>query len=332
MSYIYLTEHSSKLSISENRLIVTKEKEILESVPIEIVEAVNVYGNGQVTTQCIHECLKREIPIIYYSHNGRYYGRLQPDGHIGVLRQRKQAVFNTSSVALELAKKIIGAKIQNQTVILRRYAYERKLDFSEKYLRMHISRGKTSEAKAINELMGYEGNAARVYFESLSELVTPDFRFHGRNRRPPQDPFNSMISLGYSILMNEVYGKLVAKGLNPYLGFIHQDRENHPALASDLMEEWRMIIVDSTVLSLITGHEIFIDHFRVGEDGGVYLTQEGMKIYMRKLEKKFRQENRYLSYIKTPVSFRRAIESQVNAFAHVLDDDDIGVYEPIIIR
>lgn len=255
MSYLYLTENAAKLSVRENRLVVTKEKEILESVPIETVEAVNVYGNGQITTQCIHECMKREIPIVYYSQNGRFYGRLQSYSHIEVLRQRKQAVFNKNPMALELSKKMIDAKIRNQIVILRRYAYERQLDFKKEYRQMNLLRKKICGVKSINELMGYEGNAARIYFDVLNKLVAPEFSFQGRTRRPPKDPFNAMLSLGYSILMNEVYGKLIAKGLNPCLGFMHQDRENHPALASDLIEEWRMIIVDSTVLSLITGHE-----------------------------------------------------------------------------
>lgn len=332
MSYLYLTENAAKLSVSENRLVVTKEKEILESVPIETVEAVNVYGNGQITTQCIHECMKREIPIVYYSQNGRFYGRLQSYSHTEVLRQRKQAVFNKNPMALELSKKIIDAKIRNQIVILRRYAYERQLDFKKEYRQMHLLREKICGVKSINELMGYEGNAARIYFDVLNKLVTPEFSFQGRTRRPPKDPFNAMLSLGYSILVNEVYGKLIAKGLNPCLGFMHQDRENHPALASDLIEEWRMIIVDSTVLSLITGHEILIDYFRKDDDGGVYLTQDGMRIYIRKLEMKFRQRNRYLNYVKQSMTFRRAIEFQVNAFARVLDNNDINAYDPIRIR
>lgn len=332
MGYLYLTENSAKLSVSENRLVVTKEKEVLESIPIETVEAVAIYGNGQVTTQCIHECLRREIPIIYCSQNGRYYGRLQPDSHIGVKRQRKLADFNRTPVAMELAKKIIGAKIRNQIVVIRRYANERNLNFKEKYLKMQILRGKIDQVDNINELMGYEGNAAKIYFDSLNELVEPDFRFDCRSRRPPKDPFNAMLSLGYSILMNEVYGKLIAKGLNPYFGFIHQNRENHPSLASDLMEEWRMIIVDSTVLNMISRHEILAGHFQKENDGGVSLTQDGIQTYLQKLEMKLRQKSQYLAYVKEPVSFRRAIEIQVNAFAHVLDNDDISAYEPVLIR
>ena len=224
------------------------------------------------------------------------------------------------------------AKIQNQMVVLRRYATSKKINFSGKYSHMKILQNKIQNTHKIEQIMGLEGNAARIYFEGLSELVEPDFQFERRNRRPPCDPFNAMLSFGYSILLSEIYGKLDAKGLNPYFGFIHQDRENHPTLASDLMEEWRMVIVDSTVLSLINGHEIFKDHFQAGDGGAIYLTSEGMKIFLRKLELKFRQEVKYLKYVEHPVSFRRAIELQINCFAHVLDENDIEAYEPIVIR
>lgn len=114
--------------------------------------------------------------------------------------------------------------------------------------------------------MGYEGLAARVYFSALDMLIDKDFHFTGRSKRPPKDPFNSMISLGYSILLNEIYGKLQAKGLNPYFGFIHSDREKHPTLASDMMEEWRAVIVDTTVMSMINGHEIHQNQFTKDEE------------------------------------------------------------------
>ena len=120
MSYLYLVDYSSKLGFSENCLVVKKDTEIYERVPIETLEEVSVYGNCQITTQCIHECIKKSIPIIYYSAGGKYLGRVQPEGHIGVKRQRKQALFNMSSISFEIAQSIISAKIHNQNVVLRR--------------------------------------------------------------------------------------------------------------------------------------------------------------------------------------------------------------------
>ena len=104
--------------------------------------------------------------------------------------------------------------------------------------------------------MGYEGAAARIYFSTLGKLIDSEFIFSGRNKRPPLDPFNSMISLGYSIILNEIYGKLEGKGLNPYFGILHKDREKHPTLASDMMEEWRAVLIDTLVMGMLNGQPL----------------------------------------------------------------------------
>ena len=135
------------------------------------------------------------------------------------------------------------------------------------------------------------GSAARSYFFALGTLINPDFRFRGRSRRPPQDPFNSMISLGYSIILNEIYGKLEGKGLNAYFGILHQDREKHPTLASDLMEEWRAVLVDSVSMNLVNAQDIELYDFTY-ENSGVFLTNKGFKTYVGKLEEKFHADNK----------------------------------------
>ena len=173
----------------------------------------------------------------------------------------------------------------------------------------------------------------KYYFKRLSKLVEPEFSFNGRSRRPPKDEFNAMISLGYSILMNEMYGKVENKGLNPYFGFIHRDKEHHPTLVSDLIEEWRAVIVDSVVMSLINGHEISLEHFYGDmEEPGCFLTKEGMKIFINKLEKKERTDTKYLSYVNYAVSFRRAIELQIVELVKALEMEDATLYKPIRIR
>lgn len=142
-----------------------------------------------------------------------------------------------------------------------------------------------------------------------------------------------MLSLGYSILMNEVYCKIDTKGLNPYFGFMHRDAEKHPTLASDLMEEWRAIIVDSTVMSMINGHEIALDDFATRlDEPGIYLQKKGLKKYLNKLEKKLQTSVKYLSYVDYSVSFRKAIQLQVNQLAKAIEMEDVNIYEPVRIR
>ena len=175
--------------------------------------------------------------------------------------------------------------------------------------------------------------AARAYFRGLAKLVDPAFAFQGRSKRPPKDPFNSMLSLGYSLLMNVVYGELENKGLNPYFGMMHRDREKHPTLASDLMEEWRAVIVDSTVMSLVNGHEILLEHFVRKEDTpGIFLTKEGIRRFITKMEQKFSTKSRYLEELSYPVSFRRGIGLQIDKLIHAMEEGDTEQYTPIRIR
>lgn len=189
------------------------------------------------------------------------------------------------------------------------------------------------QCKSVEEIMGYEGAAARCYFAALGNLIDPEFRFEKRSRRPPQDPFNSMISLGYSVILNEIYGKLEGKGLNPYFGVLHQDHEKHPTLASDLMEEWRPILVDSLALGLLNGHEIGAEEFYKEEnDDGVYLTKQAFKTYIAKLEEKFHTSSKYVPYVDYAVSFRRAMDLQIQQLCYAIEKGDPALYMPVRIR
>ena len=133
--------------------------------------------------------------------------------------------------------------------------------------------------------------------------------------------------------MNEIYGKIEAKGLNPYFGFLHRDKENHPTLASDMMEEWRAVIVDSTVMSMINGHEIKKSDFVTDiEQPGCFLTKNGIKLYLSKLERKLQTEVKYLSYVDYAVSFRKGIALQMNMLWKAIEEENASLYQPIEIR
>ncbi len=334
MSYLYVSEQGAYIGINGNRFQVKYKDGMIKSIPAETLEVIEVFGKVQLTTQCVAECLKRGVSVIYYSINGAYYGRLVSTTHVNVQRQRKQAaIANDDVFKVDFSRKIISAKIRNQMVILRRYARNKDIDIERPLVEMQIMQKKVICAKTVEQIMGYEGTAARIYFKILALLIDPKFTFSGRSRRPPRDPFNSMISLGYSIILNEIYGKIEGKGLNPYFGVMHKDREKHPTLASDLMEEWRAVLIDSTALSMLNGHELSVDDFYSEMDQpGVFLTQDAFKLYIKKLENKFRTDSRYLSYIDYAVSFRRALDFQIGQFVKAIETEDVDVYTPIVIR
>lgn len=281
MSILYVTEQGANISLDGGYFIAKNKSGLVRKIPRETLESIAIFSNAQMTTQCVEECLKRGIPVSYFSRSGSYFGRLSSTAHTNISRLKKQIQMSENSgFALELSKRIINAKIHNQSVLLRRYMRRSDMENTEEIKQINILGKKVSACTSINQLMGYEGIAARYYFQLLGKLVREEFRFDGRSRRPPKDPFNSMLSLGYTLLMYEIVGEIESHSLNAYCGYLHQDRERHPTLASDLMEEWRAVLIDSTVMSLIQGKEIKIEEFeRDGESGGYYLKPSAMKIF-----------------------------------------------------
>ena len=306
MSYLYVNDNGVTVGVEANRCVAKYPDGMVKYVPIESLEGIVIMGQSQLTTRCTEECLKRGINISYFSKGGRYF---------------------------ELAKRMISAKLKNQSVVLKRYERSKNIALPEIDNMLDICRKKVAECKDVYEIMGYEGQGAKYYFDGLSKCINEEFVFHGRSRRPPLDEFNSMIGLGYSVLMNEIYGKIEEKGLNPYFGFIHRDAEKHPTLASDLMEEWRAVLVDATVIGIINGNEISKDDFVKNlDEPGCYLNKNGVGILIKKLEKKFQTDVKYLDYVDYPVSFRHAMMLQMNQLVKAIESEDATQYLPIQIR
>jgi len=247
--------------------------------------------------------------------------------------QRKQSSLYNTDFSIELGRIILTAKLKNQLTVLRRYAKSRGVDIDNEINMIKSCERSINSSVSIPQIMGYEGQAAKTYFSGLNKCVDDEFHFDCRSRRPPKDEFNSMLSFGYSILINEIYSEIAAKGLNPYFGFVHQDKEKHPTLASDLVEEWRAVIVDSMVMSLVNGHEIQKSNFETDVNvHGYYLNNEGLKIFVKKLDGKIRTGNKYLDYSDDRVSFRVAISYQISHLIEAINKKDASIYKPILIR
>lgn len=335
MSYLYLCEHGATIGIEGGYFKVIHKDKSITKVPGETLETIALFGNNNLTTPCVQECLKRGIPVSFFSRNGAYFGRLQSTRHVNIIRQKKQIYLSDDPVfCLEFTKKILKAKTKNQVTILRRYmrTSQKNISTSIEFMLRNIKKISTSEN--IDICKGYEGLIAREYFKCLSELMPETFKFKGRNKQPPRDSFNSMLSLGYTLLMYEIYGEIENAGLNPYAGFMHKDRERHPTLASDLMEEWRAVLIDSVVLSLVLGKEIPADEFWKDEEtGGVFLSYDAMKIFLKKYELKMRQNTRYLEDAEMGFSsYRKAIRFQVQKLVQMIMNQNVIEYHPIVIR
>ena len=333
MSYLYVLEQGASINFKANRFEVHYKDGMVKSIPAETLDMIEVFGNVKLTTPCIQSCLQHGVNVAFFSSNGAYFGRLISTNHVNVHRQKLQArLCQDEEFKLSLSRGWIDAKINNQIVILRRYGKNYDVDNCIKQMKI-MQKKVNSYASNLEELIGYEGTAARLYFQQLGKLVNPEFAFSKRSRRPPLDPYNSLISLGYSLIMNEIYGKLEGKGLNPYFGFLHKDREKHPTLASDLMEEWRAVMVDSIALAMLNGKELVQESFyQIGDTPGVFLTKDAFKKYVGKLENKLKATSQYLSYIDYGVSFRRAMDLQIEQLIKAMEEHDASLYQPIKVR
>lgn len=294
-------------------IIVMIEKKVISKVPIEQLQAVYLYGGVQTSTQALHALLEHTIPVAYFSPAGRYLGSTQGLPSSGIDARIGQAkALQDIPLRLRISQQMIKAKIHNQRVLLMRNGKP-----SDSVLKQLVTlRDSTEDVKNIDSLRGLEGAAASLYFQNFGTMLKgtafEEFNFNGRNRRPPRDPVNALLSQGYSILAKELTGMCHAVGLDPFIGIFHQPRFGRPALALDLMEEFRPLIVDSVVISLLNRRELDSSDF-VNTAKGTFMTSEGRRQFWRAW---FRRMD---SVVKHPefgykMSYRRMLDVQTRQF------------------
>jgi len=292
-----------------DELIVSVKGEDARKIPGQQVRAIYCYGAVQITAQAVSTCLELGIDVAYFSPAGRFLGMLGGLPASGVDARRGQyRLFELPGVRLQLAREVIRAKIHNQRVMLMRNG-----DVPDRVTSLMANfRDSTESARDLTVLLGIEGSAAALYFEKFESMLKQrdDWKFdwRGRNRRPPRDPVNALISLGYSMLAKELTGVCYAVGLDPFLGFMHQPRYGRPALALDLMEEFRPLIADSVAISLINRGELGPEDF-IRSANGTFLNDKGRKPFW---EAWFRRLDAEVSHpeFSYKMAYRRMLEVQ----------------------
>ncbi len=292
-----------------DQLIVSVKGEDQRKIPGQQVRAIYCFGAVQLTAQAAETCLELGIDISYFSPAGRFLGLLRGLPASGVDARRGQyRLFELPGVRLQLAREVIRAKIHNQRVMLMRNG-----DVPDRVVQLLAGfRDATDSARDLTGLLGIEGSAAALYFEQfesmLKERADWKFDWRGRNRRPPRDPVNALLSLGYSMLAKELTGVCHSVGLDPFLGFMHQPRYGRPALALDLMEEFRPLLADSVAISLINRGEVGPEDF-MHSANGTFLTDKGRKPFW---EAWFRRLDTEVSHpeFSYKMAYRRMLEVQ----------------------
>lgn len=343
MPPLYLTTQGSKLRYRQRRFVVEKEGKTLSSVPAVHVDQVLVFGNISLTTPAMAQLLERGIDTAFLTQNGRYRGRLVGlSGGQGQLRLHQYRRVLETGWALEVARAIVQAKLHNTRTLLRRYARRQATDsaqeapaaLSEAADTLSDLIASAGRCQAINSLSGVEGRGAAVYFGVLRHLIRArGWIFKGRNRRPPRDPVNALLSFGYTVLSHNMEACVRSVGLDPYLGFLHQPAYNRPSLALDLVEEFRCIVVDSVVLRCLNNDIVRPTMFRTDPAPGapypVLLDDEGRARFIRELEARLALKFKHPDSGER-VTYRRCFELQARRVARCIQSGD--PYQPFRVR
>lgn len=326
---VYVSEAGARVGLSGEVLQVRTNNGIAAEIPLIDVPSLSLFGNAQASSQAMRALLLRDVPVFYLSYGGWLSGWARSaNDHSLDLRIAQYDAAKDDGRCLLLARAFVSGKIRNQRTMVRRALG----GAAKRALRMMALLCHRAEcADSIEELLGLEGSAARAYFECLGEMlhVATGFEVTGRNRRPPTDPINSMLSFGYAILSKETLAAAIAVGFEAGLGFYHRLRPGRPSLALDLMEEFRPLVVDSTVLSLVNTREIRASHFdRRGR--AIVLTDEGRRTFLGALERRLQSTIVHPTF-GYQVTYRRAINVQARLLARAVQGD-IPAYPAFITR
>ncbi|HEX2690287.1 MAG TPA: CRISPR-associated endonuclease Cas1 [Kofleriaceae bacterium] len=334
---LYVQSPGAKVGRSGAELIVETRDGEKRSVRISDTSHVALFGAVQISTQALHELCDQGISVVYLTAGGWFRAMTRGMDHKNVeLRRHQFTAAASTERSLQLARRLVAVKIRNCRTIIRRNANDPPAYTLERQKELIT---KAEAATSLESLLGIEGTAARLYFEAYGNMLRPPeeeraaapltFDFEGRNRRPPRDPVNALLSLGYALLAKDISIILQAVGFDPYLGFYHQPRYGRPALALDVMEEFRPLIVDSVVLSAInTGAVKVPDFLRRG--GAVTLTQAGRSKFLRAYERRMDEEISHPIF-GYRISYRRTLEVQIRLLARFLTGE-IKEYPPFATR
>lgn len=331
MTTLYVTNQGAYLSVKNRQFQVFYQGQLEVKLPAVRISDIVMFGTCHMSYGAASMALKHRIPVMYLSQTGKYFGCLKAYSEEKIEYLIKQV---NNSLNTEFTRKqgeaIVLAKLHNSRALLLKLNRRRpSQQATEAISSIAELMKKAPQADSMDALRGYEGKAATLYFQALGTLLTGEFTFTHRTRRPPTDPINSMLSLGYTLLSQNVSTSIQTAGLHTHYGNLHTPRDNHPALVSDLMEEFRAQLVDSFVLYL-ANKKIFVqeDFTAPDERGGVYLQSQALKKFLKHWEEKLQSEITH-PHTGCKVNFRRCVELQVREYISCLMGE-VPVYRPMM--
>jgi CRISPR-associated protein Cas1 len=330
---LYVQGQGHSVGLKGEVLEIRDRKEVVAKARLMQVSQLSLFGNVQLSAQALRELVARDVTILHMSYGGWLSAVTTAPPHKNIeLRRRQFQTASEQNVCLYLARAFISGKVRNSRTLLRRNGR----DLTDNVIhRLAEWRHRAEKAASLEQLLGLEGMAARDYFSNFTRMlkVSDDavatFDFTSRNRRPPRDPVNALLSFLYSMLTKDMVVTLVGAGFDPYLGFFHQPRYGRPALALDLIEEFRPLVADSVVIGLINNGEIRPSDF-IARAGAVALKPDGRKRVLDAYERRLDTEVTHPLFGYS-ISYRRVFEVQARLLGRFLTGEIAG-YAPFCTR
>ncbi|SFB38192.1 CRISPR-associated protein, Cas1 family [Lentibacillus halodurans] len=339
LNTVYVSEPDMYLALKGKNVNLLKNNESIARIPLHNIEAISTFGHQGASPALMSECMEKNINLTFFTSSGRFRGRLtgKINGNV-TLRKKQYRISDNEDESAKIARHMVVGKIFNSEQLLKRTIRDHALRVDVNHMNQIIDRLRDSRIDAMNcnhldELRGIEGNAANAYYSVFEACILQQkdvFFFSERNRRPPLDPVNALLSFVYSLLASESASALEGVGLDSYVGFLHRDRPGRTSLALDIMEELRSIIADRFVLKMINRKQVNSNDFVTKENKAVILTNDARRNFLQ-LWQKEKQEEVTHPYLKEKVSWGLIPHVQALLLARYLRGD-LDEYPPILIR
>lgn len=337
LNTLFITSENAFLSLDGETVCVEINRKKVGQFPLHTLESIVCFTYNGATPAFMGVCAKKGINLAFYSPFGKFLCRTvgASQGNV-LLRKQQYRLSDNQEQSCLIARNFILGKVFNCRWSIDRTLRDHALRVDKERCQKAIqylsnALEKIKQEENLDSLRGLEGECASVYFGIFDELILnqkEDFDFHGRNKRPPMDRINSMLSFGYSLLANDCAGALEGTGLGSYVGFLHRDRPGRKSLALDLMEEMRAPLVDRFVLTLVNNRQIKKEHFQISESGAVEFTEDGKKKFITAWQER-KREGMTHPYLQEKICWGLVPHMQAMLLARYLRGDIDG-YPPFL--
>ncbi len=334
---LHILQPGTRVGRTGEQIKITRKDKPLEKIPAQQVGQLVLHSFSQISTQALHFCAYQGIGIHFVSGGGRYVGSF--DNRQGSIQRRirQYKALSNPELCLSLAKKLVNCRGQGQRKFLMRARRSKKLKstkLEQNIQQMQAIIKQIPQISSIESLLGIEGKIAALYFGVLPCIlgtdIPPQMRFNGRNRRPPKDRFNALLSFGYSLLIKDVMNSILSVGLEPALGFYHQPRSQAAPLALDLMEIFRVPLVDMIVVASINRQQWDVNEDYEIRGEQVWLSEAGRRKFVALYEQR-KQENWKHPVTKYSLTYRRLLELEVRLLEKEWMGEG-GLFGQLIVR